>query len=258
MQLLKFSPANAKTKQLTQVAGLSQYLANARKVYSLDLPSGWTCPGALNCHSRAVVDPQTDKATIKDGPHCQFRCFSASQEALLPLLRKARQYNLDLLKQAKTTPKMIKLILDSVPFNAGSVRLHVGGDIFSLAYMLAIYDVAVARPNILFYFYTKSLHLLKAILMCNPSIGVILSNLLVTASAGGKYDRLIGELELRQAIVVYSEQEAIDKGLEIDHTDEKAATPGGNFSLLIHGIQPQGSVASQALVALKGKGSYHR
>jgi hypothetical protein len=51
--------------------------------------------------------------------------------------------------------------------------------------------------------------------------------------------------------VVYSEQEAIDKGLEIDHDDTHAAFGKDNFALLIHGTQPAGSAASKALQVIK-------
>jgi UDP-N-acetylmuramoylalanine-D-glutamate ligase len=57
----------------------------------------------------------------------------------------------------------------------------------------------------------------------------------------------------KEALVVYSEQEAIDKGLEIDHDDTHAAFGKENFALLIHGTQPKGSAASRALSAIKKK-----
>jgi hypothetical protein len=54
----------------------------------------------------------------------------------------------------------------------------------------------------------------------------------------------------KEALVVFSEQEAIDKGLEIDHDDTHAAFGKENFALLIHGTQPKGSAASIALSAI--------
>ena len=47
--MLQFSEANAKTKGLKSVPELAGYLANRRKVYSLDLLSGWSCLGARDC-----------------------------------------------------------------------------------------------------------------------------------------------------------------------------------------------------------------
>lgn len=263
---LKFSPANAKTVAL-KVVFKDTYLKEKRKVYSLDLSSGVSCPGAKDCKSMAVIDPLTGRATIKDGPHCQFRCFSASQEVLFPSLRKLREHNFALLKQAKTVDKIASLILNSLPSNAGVVRLHVGGDFFSLNYLLAMYRVAFLRPDILFYFYTKSLHHLKALYalkgidgVWDLSIGEILPNFLVTASRGGKFDHLIGELGIREAVVVNSEAEAMTLGLTIDHDDSHAAKSGDSFALLLHGTQPAGTPAARALSILKkkGLGSYNR
>ena len=55
----------------------------------------------------------------------------------------------------------------------------------------------------------------------------------------------------KEALVVYSEQEAIDKGLEIDHDDTHAAFGKKNFALLLHGVQPKGSAAGEALKQIK-------
>jgi hypothetical protein len=257
--MLKFSDANAKTSNLASVEGVAKYLAGGRKVYSLDLPSGVTCPGARDCHSWAKVDPQTGKATIKDGPFTQFRCFSASQEVQYPALRALRAHNkAEIDACGKSAAKIARLILASIPTNAGVVRLHVGGDFYSLQYMAAIVAVAAARGDVLFYFYTKSLHHLEVVVRDVPTAdlarGVILPNLLVTGSKGGKYDHLLEVLGLRQAVVVYSEGGV----LPIDHDDSHAATCGGDFALLIHGTQPKGSDAGKALSALRGVGSYSR
>jgi len=260
--MLKFSEANAKTANLASNEGLSGYLLGGRKVYSLDLPSGGTCPGAKDCHSWAKVDPLTGRATIQDGPHCQFRCFSASQETQYPYLRALRAHNkAELDSCGKSATKIAKLILASIPTNAGVVRLHVGGDFYSLAYMSAIVAVAAARGDVLFYFYTKSLNYLARVVQSVPtadlSRGVILPNLLVTASYGGKYDGLIYKLGIRTVTVVYAEGGV----LPIDHDDSHAATPGGDFALLIHGTQPGGTPAAKAMYALRkagGKNSYSR
>jgi len=77
------------------------------------------------------------------------------------------------------------------------------------------------------------------------------SNLVLTASRGGKYDELIDLHAWKEAVVVYSEQEAIDKGLDVDHDDTHAAFGKKDFALLIHGTQPKGSAASEALQKIK-------
>jgi hypothetical protein len=91
-----------------------------------------------------------------------------------------------------------------------------------------------------------------------------LPNFILTASRGGRDDHLIVGHDLRESVVVFSEQEAYNKGLEIDHDDSHAARPDlaqNSFALLIHGVQPKGSIASEALKILKRdkvKHSYSR
>ena len=125
------------------------------------------------------------------------------------------------------------------------MRVHVGGDYFSKNYLQAWIEVAKRNPAKVFFSYSKSLHLFKQF--------ALPENLVLTASRGGKHDDLIDLHGWKEALVVYSEQEAIDKGLEIDHDDTHAAFGEENFALLIHGTQPKGSAASQALQAIKRK-----
>jgi hypothetical protein len=76
----------------------------------------------------------------------------------------------------------------------------------------------------------------------------------LTASRGGRLDHKIDEYNLREAIVVYSQKQADDLGLVIDHDDSHAAIPSqrsNSFALLIHGQQPKGSDASKAIKELK-------
>jgi len=250
--MLKYSEQNAKTKNLRNVPALARYLESRKKIYSLDLLSGIACPGAKDCKSMAVVGMDGRK-TIKDGPYTQFRCFSASQEVLLPSIYNLRKSNLDQLQACgNDTLAMGCLLEEALPRNAGIVRIHVGGDMFSLAYLRAWHVMAAAYPKILFYFYTKSLHFLR--ILCNEGLckdlnkGIIRDNFLVTASYGGVFDRLIPELGIRTAKVVYDENGV----LPIDHDDSHAATSGGDFALLIHGTQPKGSVSAKALSLLRG------
>ena len=252
--MLKFSNANAKTEALKQVPELAEYLKDKRKIYSLDLLSGYSCPYAEKCLSKATVDIDTGKRKIKDGLKTEFRCFSASQEVQYNNVYNLRKHNFDLLRQSNN---MDLLLMDSLPKNAGIVRIHVAGDFFNSDYMLAWWLTASVNPNVLFYAYTKSLSYWNSVVNEMP----ILDNLVLTASYGGSNDYMIDEHNLRSTKVVFSEAEAEKLGLEIDHDDSHAARPSlrnQDFALLIHGTQPKGTKASQALRALKGKGSYSR
>jgi hypothetical protein len=251
--MLKFSNANAKTEALKQVPELSEYLKDKRKIYSLDLLSGYSCPYAKACLSKAIV--QSDgRRKIKDGKDNEFRCFSASQEVQYTNVFNSRKHNFDLLRYSENKDL---LLMNSLPKDAGIVRIHVAGDFFNAEYMWAWWLTASENPNTLFYAYTKSLRYWVDVVEEMP----ILDNLILTASYGGSNDYRIDEHNLRSTKVVFSEAEAEALGLEIDHDDSHAARPSlrdQDFALLVHGTQPKGSEAATALKALKGKGSYSR
>jgi len=238
--LLKFGDPNAKLKKMIRKLGL--------KLKTFTIPAGWTCPAAKDCFSRA--DRESGK--VKDGDETIFRCFMESAEARSPSLRKLVWHNLELLKEAlkldaqagfENMPHTVDLIDKSLPKKFDIMRVHVGGDYFSYEYLLAWIEVAKRNPEKVFYSYSKSLHLFKEF--------ALPENLVLTASRGGKYDELIDLHGWKEALVVYSEQEAIDKDLEIDHDDTHAAFGKENFALLIHGTQPAGSMASKALQIIK-------
>ena len=231
--LLKFGDPNAKLKKMIRKMGLT--------LKTFTLPAGHTCPAAKDCLSKA--DRVTGKVT--DGPDTEFRCFMASAEARSPSLRKLVWHNLGLVKDSLVdgVDACADLICQSLPKKFDIMRVHVGGDYFSKKYLQAWITVATRNPDKIFYSYSKSLHFFSDV--------ALPQNLVLTASRGGKHDDLIDLHGWKEALVVYSEQEAIDKGLEIDHDDTHAAFGYNNFALLIHGTQPKGSAASPALSAIK-------
>jgi len=231
--LLRFGEPNAKLKKMLKELSL--------KLKTFTLPAGWSCPAAKDCLSRA--NRETGK--IQDGPDTEFRCFAASAEATYPSLRKMVWRNFGLLKDALVdgVDACADLICASLPDKFDIMRVHVGGDYFSKKYLQAWIEVAKRNPEKIFYSYSKSLHFFKEFALPD--------NLVLTASRGGKFDELIDLHGWKEALVVYSEQEAIDKGLEIDHDDTHAAFGKDNFALLIHGTQPAGSMASKALQLIK-------
>lgn len=247
--MIKFSPANVKIKALAAVAAIAAFLVGKRKVYSFDLLSGWSCPFAKLCRSKVkLVD---GKRKVVDGQHTQFRCFSASQEATYTNVYKLRAANYNFMKSLKSAAVMFTNLLNALPQNAGVVRIHVAGDFFNQMYFDAWLSVAFARPDVLFYAYTKSLPYWLA------RRDTIPNNMILTASYGGEHDAMIEQYGFRSAKVVFSEQEAAELGLEIDHDDSHAANPdirNQDFALLIHGIQPAGSEAASAIRQLKADG----
>ena len=233
LSLLKFGTPNAKLKNMTKKLGV--------KLITFTLPAGYTCPGEKDCLAKA--DRVTGK--VKDGPETDFRCFMASAEARSPSLRAAVWHNLELIKKAlkKGVDECADLICASLPPKFDVARVHVGGDYFSKEYLRAWVEVARRNPDKVFYSYSKSLHFMLE--------WALPENLVLTASRGGKFDNLIDVAGWKEAVVVYSEEEAEQLGLEIDHDDTHAAFGKEDFALLIHGTQPKGSAASIALQKLK-------
>ena len=80
----------------------------------------------------------------------------------------------------------------------------------------------------------------------------------LTASVGGNLDPLLARYRhvfSRIAYVVHTEAEAVSMKLEIDHDDSHCFGPKP-FALLVHGSQPAGSQAAQALSERKRQGSW--
>jgi len=243
---MKFSPANTKLKRLATIPELQPFLQNKRKIYSFDLLSGHSCPFADKCLSKAIV---TDSGRrIQDGPNTEFRCYSASQEVLFTGVYNLRNENFHSLR-GKSKKEMFSILEAALPKNAGIVRLHSAGDLFSQDYFDAWLGLAISRPDILFYAYTKALPYWV------NRISMIPNNFILTASYGGRKDEMIETYGLRSVKVINHPDEA--NGLEIDHTDEHACRPSlinKDFCLLAHGIQPIGSKAAAGIKRMKSEG----
>lgn len=239
--LLKFGRGNAKL---------------GKNVYTFSLPAGFTCPGALECLSKA--NKTTGKLT--DGPETKFRCFSATAENQYPVVRQQRWHNFDLLRKCKNSADMHTLICNSLAQlkNPQNVRIHVAGDFFSQEYFNAWCLTAASYYKVNFYFYTKSIPYWITHL---DHIGngrkhsYFNHNFIPTASRGGRHDSLIDQYNLREAKVVFSESEAKKLKLEIDHDDSHAMKFGKSFALLLHGTQPKGSEAALVWNKMKRAGN---
>jgi hypothetical protein len=220
-QQLHFGIGNAK---------LSQSIAH------FSLPAGWSCPFAKECFSKS--NPLTGRIT--DGQHCRFRCFAATNEARATNVRRARWKNFNIMRDSRTVEKMANQIQDNLPEGMDKFRVHVSGDFFSERYFLAWLNVAMNNPMKVFYGYTKALPHLVKYRKWLPD------NFRFTASMGGTHDHLIAKHRLNFAEVVFSLEEAEEKGLPIDHDDSHAFSGKGNFALLLHATQPVGTPAAQA------------
>lgn len=232
--MLRFTRGNAKLDKLERkIKG---------QVFTFSLLSGHTCPYAKLCHSRAI-ELDNGKLKVQDGPHTQFRCFSASQEAFYRNVYNSRKANTDMVKSAIVDGTLESLLVKSIPDKAKAIRVHVGGDFFVQSYFDAWLETARKFPDKVFYAYTK------AIPFWIKRLGLIPDNFILTASYGGYRDDLIREYNLRSATVIDEPNErkarkiAKELGLPIDGDDSLAALPkfrNQSFALLLHGIQPKG------------------
>jgi hypothetical protein len=118
-----------------------------------------TCPGALAC--RGV-------------------CYAKQGAYLWASTVAARKRSLD---QTLTDTFAADAIADLQAMRGvGVVRIHDSGDFYSQKYLDAWCDIARALPSIIFYAYTKSLHL---------NFNGAPTNLRITQSLGGKFDNLV-------------------------------------------------------------------
>jgi hypothetical protein len=126
-----------------------------------------TCPKALAC--RAV-------------------CYAKQGRYAMASVKDARKHNLKLSLRttfvkhiiADLNQMVVKSKVCKKPYNV--VRLHDSGDLYSQQYLDNWSTIAAAFPNVIFYAYTKSLHL---------DFSKIPPNLRITRSQGGKLDKLI-------------------------------------------------------------------
>lgn len=228
-KILKFGNANRKVKR------------NDKKINIFDIPAGFTCPMANECFSTA--NRETGKIT--DGKNTVFRCYAASIEVIYPAKRELVWHNLELIKSnISSINKTINLIQSSLPKKFDIMRIHSHGDFFNRNYFLSWLGIAKNNPEKLFYFYTKRVDFILKYHHFFPD------NLKYNISIGGKLDSKI-ESWMKTVRVVYSENEAKELGLAIDHDDRLAYEQNKPFALLIHGVQPKNSFASKKLQIIK-------
>ena len=246
MQLLQVSKTNQKFNKLTK-----------RRVLSISLPAGRTCPFARDCLAWVEKD-ETGKRHLKTGKDAKHVCFAAANEEQYPGTYDARDRNLALIKATYkaggvvAVAELIERSLDDKMTRKQKsgedeilIRIHVSGDFFSLWYLDAWILVATRNPSWRLYAYTKALPLFMR------RMEVIPTNFGFIASRGGTHDHLIKPSGLREARVVYSVKEAEEIGLPVDIDDSLAAYGDTDFALYIHGRQIKGSYAARAVAALK-------
>lgn len=179
-------------------------------VYEWNLPTGTTCPFALEC--KVTVDRLTGKFDIYKG---QYKCYAASPERF-PGVREHRWKNFEFVKSGG---------IPTLPKDCRNVRIHSSGDFFNQGYFDMWLELARDNPGINFWAYTKSLDYWV------ERIDAIPDNLILTASYGGRRDELIERFNLKN-VKVYRRESDVPPDRPIDRNDDWARVPDVNFALL--------------------------
>lgn len=179
-------------------------------VYEWNLPTGTTCPFALEC--KVVVDRVSGKFDISRG---QYKCYAASPERF-PAVRAHRWNNFEVVKSG---------VFPLIPNDCKSIRIHSAGDFFNQDYFDMWIKLAEDNPEIEMWAYTKSVRYWV------KRINEIPANLILTASYGGREDHLIEEHNLKN-VKVYPSADQVPQDRPIDNNDDWARKPLINFALL--------------------------
>ena len=180
------------------------------EVYEYNLPTGTTCPFAMEC--KVVVDKVTGKFDVTKG---QYRCYASSAERF-PAVRNHRHNNFDFVRNGG---------VPVIPKDCKAIRIHSSGDFFNQTYFDMWLKLAEENPSVEMWAYTKSLK------YWINRLNDIPSNLILTASYGGKADDLIERFNLKN-VKVYAEIEEVPTNRPIDTNDNYARIPNVNFALL--------------------------
>lgn len=219
---LKFGN-NQKMKNTAKMLGIPQ-----KHVVNFDLPAGFTCPSADKC--QAYAHRVTGK--IRRGAKSQFLCFAAKLEAAFTDSRKMHWHNFDVVMSYKDDAQgLANVILSSIPPRVKVIRIHSSGDFFSAWYYEAWLLVAAARPDILFFGYTKQVFTFDY--ERPENFGLIYSY-------GGKDDKIAVERGLPMSHVALTECQVVDWGLPLSCADKHHADDfyrvmrGESFILMFH------------------------
>ena len=139
--------------------------ALARRIVAFNLPPDTSFTVKGKKHNTC---PGADK--------CRRDCYAKQGRFTMPAAMNVRRENL----AATLHPQFVKLFLAELDAaKADTVRVHDSGDFYRQEYLESFFEIARNRPHVLFYCYTKSLHL---------DWSQTPTNFRVVQSMGGKYD----------------------------------------------------------------------
>ena len=179
------------------------------KFVSFGLPAAQTCPGANKCLRG---------------------CYALSGSYLFRQVKESRHHNYLASLQDNFTSQIYTELLNidkKLTDTILVVRIHDSGDFYSAEYLAKWIEVAAALPHVIFYAYTKSVHITKGV--------VLPDNFRLIYSLGGKYDTLVERDKMPHARVFESVEDLIDAGYTNASDDDALAIFGGlKIGLVFH------------------------
>jgi hypothetical protein len=156
---------------------------NNVRLYEFNLTAVNSCPFAKDC----IKICYADKGTYK------YKNVQKKYEFNYELTKKPNEFHMHI--QAELISKRVEF-----------VRIHSSGDFYSLRYLKQWIAIAEENPNIVFYGYTKSVPLFKAV--------TLPKNFIFCFSLGGKMDHLIEPGDKKA--VIFDTKEELKKARFVD------------------------------------------
>ena len=202
MKTNMLSNGNGKLKKTSKL--------NNAKIWGFDLPAYKSTTGKVIC------------PFAKD---CIKYCFAKKGTFLYPVVKNKYESNYKISKQ----DNFIALIQDEIDNKKIThIRIHNSGDFYSPKYLNKWVKIAENNPDIIFYGYSKSIPLLKA-LKNTPE------NFKFVYSMGSKVDHLINIEQDRHAAIFNNEGDLLKNGyINASNNDLLAITENNKVGLIYH------------------------
>ena len=215
---IKVSKANAKIKAIAEFLNCPM-----SHVISVNMVSGYTC--AMGSACKGLYNPLTGITIWSDV--LEFPCYDVKAQQMYKAVAPLQWHNFNTLKNLDAE-QMASVILASLPKRLRVVRIHSAGDFFSKEYYKAWRIVANARPEVIFFGYTKH----AAYVGSEENFHMIFS-------LGSKQDAIAIANGLPVCRVVASKEQAEQMGLtlqceENDFDDFVKIINGESVTLKVH------------------------
>jgi hypothetical protein len=176
-------------------------------------------------------------ATCSGADACKAGCYALSGSYLWAPVVAARKRNFEATRDSgQFVSKMAGEIaaLDSkCRDKVLAIRIHDSGDFYSRAYLESWLAIIDQFPHVIFYAYTKSVHLFDAEMLQR-----LPDNFRVVFSLGGKFDHMVKRDKMSHARVFESVEALIAAGYVDASEDDAVAIFGGrNIGLVYHGAK---------------------